>query len=48
MVHLEKQCKCDIPATLAIVHSFQVIPTRDRQEGMAAFLEKRKPNYTGE
>uniref|UniRef100_A0A8C5AH60 Enoyl CoA hydratase domain containing 2 n=1 Tax=Gadus morhua TaxID=8049 RepID=A0A8C5AH60_GADMO len=25
-----------------------VIPTRDRQEGMAAFLEKRKPNYTGE
>ncbi|KAJ3599543.1 hypothetical protein NHX12_033502 [Muraenolepis orangiensis] len=26
----------------------RVIPTRDRQEGMAAFLEKRKPNYIGE
>uniref|UniRef100_A0AAY4CQT4 Enoyl CoA hydratase domain containing 2 n=1 Tax=Denticeps clupeoides TaxID=299321 RepID=A0AAY4CQT4_9TELE len=25
-----------------------VIPTRDRQEGMAAFIEKRKPRYTGE
>nr|ACO10123.1 Methylglutaconyl-CoA hydratase, mitochondrial precursor [Osmerus mordax] len=26
----------------------QVIPTRDRQEGMAAFIEKRPPHYTGE
>uniref|UniRef100_A0AAY4CNJ7 Enoyl CoA hydratase domain containing 2 n=1 Tax=Denticeps clupeoides TaxID=299321 RepID=A0AAY4CNJ7_9TELE len=26
----------------------RVIPTRDRQEGMAAFIEKRKPRYTGE
>ncbi|XP_046907101.1 enoyl-CoA hydratase domain-containing protein 2, mitochondrial isoform X2 [Hypomesus transpacificus] len=26
----------------------QVIPTRDRQEGMAAFMEKRPPHYTGE
>uniref|UniRef100_H3CZV1 Enoyl CoA hydratase domain containing 2 n=1 Tax=Tetraodon nigroviridis TaxID=99883 RepID=H3CZV1_TETNG len=26
----------------------RVIPTRDRQEGMAAFMEKRAPRYTGE
>ncbi|XP_026888003.2 enoyl-CoA hydratase domain-containing protein 2, mitochondrial [Electrophorus electricus] len=26
----------------------RVIPTRDRQEGMAAFIEKRRPRYTGE
>ncbi|XP_041446406.1 enoyl-CoA hydratase domain-containing protein 2, mitochondrial isoform X2 [Xenopus laevis] len=26
----------------------QVIPTKDRQEGMSAFREKRQPHYTGE
>ena len=26
----------------------QVIPTKDRVEGLTAFREKRKPNYTGE
>lgn len=26
----------------------QVIPTKDRLEGLKAFAEKRKPNYTGE
>jgi methylglutaconyl-CoA hydratase len=26
----------------------QLIPTKDRLEGLAAFSEKRKPNYTGE
>jgi methylglutaconyl-CoA hydratase len=26
----------------------QIIPTQDRLEGLAAFREKRKPNYRGE
>lgn len=26
----------------------QLIPTRDRLEGLQAFAEKRKPHYTGE
>jgi methylglutaconyl-CoA hydratase len=26
----------------------QVIPTKDRLEGLAAFKEKRTPNYIGE
>ncbi|XP_031724241.1 enoyl-CoA hydratase domain-containing protein 2, mitochondrial [Anarrhichthys ocellatus] len=40
----------DISAAMAIERMCytRVISTRDRQEGMAAFLEKRPPRYTGE
>nr|XP_020480954.1 enoyl-CoA hydratase domain-containing protein 2, mitochondrial [Monopterus albus] len=40
----------DINSAMAIERMCyaRVIPTRDRQEGMAAFIEKRAPRYTGE
>ena len=40
----------DLPAGLALEEACyaQVIPTQDRLEGLAAFREKRKPQYKGQ
>lgn len=40
----------DITSAMAIEHMCyaRVIPTKDRLEGMAAFIEKRLPHFTGE
>lgn len=40
----------DIGTALSIEEACyaQVIPTKDRIEGLTAFKEKRKPNYSGE
>ncbi|CAL8309102.1 unnamed protein product [Lota lota] len=47
---VDRGIEVDITQAMAIERLCysMVIPTRDRQEGMAAFLEKRKPNYIGE
>ncbi|XP_008275689.1 enoyl-CoA hydratase domain-containing protein 2, mitochondrial [Stegastes partitus] len=47
---MNKGVEVDITSAMAIERMCyaQVIPTRDRQEGMAAFMEKRAPRYTGE
>lgn len=42
--------QASLEAALAIEEACydQVIPTRDRMEGLNAFVEKRTPNYKGE
>ncbi|KAM9762430.1 enoyl-CoA hydratase domain-containing protein 2, mitochondrial isoform 1-T1 [Menidia menidia] len=47
---MNRGTEVDIGSAMAIERMCyaRVIPTRDRQEGMAAFMEKRPPQYTGE
>merc|ERR1711976_222689 len=47
---INKGMDVDMGTAMAIEEACyaQVIPTKDRLEGLAAFREKRRPNYTGE
>lgn len=49
-VAISKGSEVDLSTGLSIEEACyaQVIPTKDRIEGLTAFREKRKPNYTGE
>uniref|UniRef100_A0A671NNA4 Enoyl CoA hydratase domain containing 2 n=1 Tax=Sinocyclocheilus anshuiensis TaxID=1608454 RepID=A0A671NNA4_9TELE len=46
-VAMNRGTEVDISSGMAI-EGINLIPTRDRQEGMAAFIEKRPPRYIGE
>lgn len=47
---INRGTEVDINSAMAIEEACyaQVIPTKDRIEGLKAFGEKRRPNYTGE
>lgn len=49
-VAINKGIEVDLGSALAIEEACyaQIIPTKDRIEGLMAFKEKRKPNYKGE
>jgi methylglutaconyl-CoA hydratase len=47
---IDQGLNCDLQTGLLFEQTCyaQVIPTKDRLEGLASFAEKRKPVYTGE
>ena len=49
-IAINRGMEVDITTALAIEEACyaQVIPTKDRIEGLMAFKEKRKPNFKGE
>jgi methylglutaconyl-CoA hydratase len=46
---IDQGCEAPLPEGLEIEARCyeRVLPTQDRLEALAAFAEKRKPNYTG-